>query len=112
MSLGRFRTDSLYCACFFSIKRHVIRVPMLVPGLEYTYETLVECISDLGIADQIRVLVMRDQFPPNVLNYNRVYHKEEEHKTSKSKVAKEAELCKSAKPIISAIINMPVAEAV
>ena len=42
---------------------------MLVPGLEYTFETLVECVSDLGIADQIRVFVLRDSFPPNVIRY-------------------------------------------
>ena len=44
---------------------------MLVPGLEYNFETLVECVSDLGIADQIRVFVVHDPFPPNVLNSRR-----------------------------------------
>ena len=39
----------------------MIRVPMLVPGLEYTFETLVECISDLGISDQLYVFVTRDE---------------------------------------------------
>jgi Bardet-Biedl syndrome 1 protein len=52
---------------------------MLVPGLEYVFETLVEYISDLGISDQMRVFVAK---PP------------------------------SPKPILSAIINMPVAEIV
>jgi len=28
---------------------------MLVPGLEYTFETLVECISELGISDQVTI---------------------------------------------------------
>ncbi len=37
----------------FRISKSVIRVPMLVPGLEYTFETLVECVSDMGIADQV-----------------------------------------------------------
>ena len=69
-----YRTDSMkksisiFFHCF-SIKRNIIRVPMLVPGLEYTFETLVECVSDLGIADQIRVFVLRDSFPPNVIRY-------------------------------------------
>ena len=31
-----------------------IAVPMLVPGLNYSFETLVESISELGVADQIR----------------------------------------------------------
>ncbi len=43
---------------FFRIANNLIRVPMLVPGLEYTFETLVECVSDLGISDQIRVFVI------------------------------------------------------
>ena len=52
---------------------------MLVPGLEYVFETLVECISDLGISDQLRVFVVKQA---------------------------------STKPLLSAIINMPVAELV
>ena len=55
----------------YSISKNIIRVPMLVPGLEYNFETLVECVSDLGIADQIRVFVVHDPFPPNVLNSRR-----------------------------------------
>ena len=31
-----------------------VQVPMLVPGLNYNFETLVECISEMGVADQIR----------------------------------------------------------
>ena len=55
----------------YAISKNVIRVPMLVPRLEYNFETLVECVSDLGIADQIRVFVVHDPFPPNVLNSRR-----------------------------------------
>ena len=29
-------------------------VLMLVPGLDYKFETLVECVSEMGVADQIR----------------------------------------------------------
>lgn len=39
----------------------MIRVPMLVPGLEYTFEILVESVSDLGISDQLYVFVTRDE---------------------------------------------------
>ncbi len=63
----------------YSLSRNSIKVPMLVPGLEYAFESLVECVSDLGISDQIRVFVVK---PPNT------------------------------KPIISALINMPVPEMV
>lgn len=62
---------------------------MLVPGLEYTFETLVECVSDLGISDQIRVFVIGS-------------------KAADGSDKKSA----SSKPILSAVINMPVAEVV
>ena len=39
---------------FFRIAKPVISVPMLVPGLNYNFETLVECVSEMGVADQIR----------------------------------------------------------
>ena len=38
----------------YNIKKPYIAVPMLVPGLDYKFETLVECISEMGVADQIR----------------------------------------------------------
>lgn len=46
---------------FLRLSKNMMRVPMLVPGLEYTFETTVECISDLGISDQLYVFVTRDQ---------------------------------------------------
>ena len=45
--------DSLY-----ALSKPCITVPLLVPGLMYTYETLVECISDKGISDSIKVFVL------------------------------------------------------
>jgi Bardet-Biedl syndrome 1 protein len=35
----------------------VSKIPILVPGLEYTFEVEVECIDQLGAADQIRVFI-------------------------------------------------------
>lgn len=35
------------------------QVLMLIPGLAYEYETLVECISEVGISDQIRVFIIK-----------------------------------------------------
>ncbi len=32
---------------------------MLVPGLNYSFETLVECLSDKGISDVIKVFVLK-----------------------------------------------------
>ena len=41
----------------------MIRIPMLVPGLEYNFETIVECVSDLGISDQLYVFITKDKVP-------------------------------------------------
>jgi Bardet-Biedl syndrome 1 protein len=67
---------------------------MLVPGLEYTFETLVECVSDLGISDQVRVFVIANK-PGTGSGKN---------KNPNGSI--------SSKPILSAVINMPVAEVV
>ena len=40
---------------------------MLVPGLNYSFETLVESISELGVADQIRVFVSRKEMSQPIL---------------------------------------------
>ena len=63
----------------YNLSRPCIPVPLLIPGIEYVFETLVECISDKGIADPIKVFVV--------------------HKGKSV-------------PIITAVINMPVSEAV
>ena len=33
----------------------LLQVPMLVPGLNYSFETFVECLNDKGISDTIKV---------------------------------------------------------
>ena len=65
--------ESLYL-----VAKPCIVVPLLVPGLSYTYESLVECISEKGISDTIKVFVLRQG---------------------------------KSIPIITAVINMPVSEA-
>ena len=65
--------DSLY-----SLAKPSITVPLLVPGLMHAYDTLVECISDKGISDNIKVFVLHQG---------------------------------KSIPIITAVINMPVSEA-
>ena len=67
---------------------------MLVPGLEYTFETLVECVSDLGISDQVRVFVISNK--SGAIGSGK--------KNPNGSI--------SSKPILSAVINMPVAEVV
>ena len=52
-SRGLFIT--FYCDDkLYRIAKPYIDVSMLVPGLDYKYETLVECVSEMGVADQIR----------------------------------------------------------
>ena len=62
----------------YAVAKPCIVVPLLVPGLMYTHETLVECISDKGISDTIKVFVLHQG---------------------------------KSIPIITAVINMPVSEA-
>lgn len=37
-----------------------LKVPILVPGVEYPYETMIRNISELALSDQIRVMVVRE----------------------------------------------------
>lgn len=46
--------DSLY-----AFHKTLMHVPMLVPGLSYAFETFIECLSDKGIADIIKVFVLK-----------------------------------------------------
>lgn len=40
------------------------QVPMLVPGLNYAFETFLECLSDKGVSDNIKVKCYHLYFPP------------------------------------------------
>eukprot|EP00794_Sanderia_malayensis_P020242 gene20242-22224_t len=44
-----------YDHSLYNIATSLIQVPLLIPGLSYVYDTLVNCISDKGISDKIRV---------------------------------------------------------
>ncbi|KAK3092485.1 hypothetical protein FSP39_003456 [Pinctada imbricata] len=43
----------------YAFKNSFIEVPMLVPGLNYAFETYVECQSDKGISDNVKVYILR-----------------------------------------------------
>uniref|UniRef100_G3W555 Bardet-Biedl syndrome 1 n=1 Tax=Sarcophilus harrisii TaxID=9305 RepID=G3W555_SARHA len=45
----------LYNESLYALPRAFFKVPMLVPGLSYPMETFVECLSDKGISDIIKV---------------------------------------------------------
>ena len=50
----------LYDGGLYSMRTPYFRIPLLVPGLVYPFETLVECTSDKGISDVIKVFVLHD----------------------------------------------------
>ncbi|KAG6939463.1 Bardet-Biedl syndrome 1, partial [Chelydra serpentina] len=50
----------LYDQSLYAMKRAFFKAPMLVPGLNYPIETFVECLSNKGISDVIKVFVLRE----------------------------------------------------
>ncbi|KAF6104503.1 hypothetical protein HJG60_011418 [Phyllostomus discolor] len=50
----------LYEEALYALPRAFFKVPLLVPGLSYPLETFVESLSDKGISDVIKVLVLRE----------------------------------------------------
>ncbi|XP_006860945.1 PREDICTED: Bardet-Biedl syndrome 1 protein isoform X2 [Chrysochloris asiatica] len=50
----------LYSEALYALPRAFFKVPLLVPGLSYPLETFVESLSDSGISDIIKVLVLRE----------------------------------------------------
>uniref|UniRef100_A0A6I8NIH7 Bardet-Biedl syndrome 1 n=1 Tax=Ornithorhynchus anatinus TaxID=9258 RepID=A0A6I8NIH7_ORNAN len=50
----------LYDEALYALPRAFFKVPLLVPGLSYPLETTVECLSDKGVSDIIKVLVLRE----------------------------------------------------
>uniref|UniRef100_A0A2I3GZH0 BBSome complex member BBS1 n=1 Tax=Nomascus leucogenys TaxID=61853 RepID=A0A2I3GZH0_NOMLE len=50
----------LYNEALYSLPRAFLKVPLLVPGLNYPLETFVESLSNKGISDIIKVLVLRE----------------------------------------------------
>lgn len=50
----------LYDEKLYRVKNPYMRIPLLVPGLIYPVETFVECTSDKGISDIIKVFVLHE----------------------------------------------------
>ncbi|XP_061564145.1 Bardet-Biedl syndrome 1 protein [Cololabis saira] len=50
----------LYNDGLYRMRNPFMRIPLLVPGLVYPVETFVECTSDKGISDIIKVFVLRE----------------------------------------------------
>ncbi|KAL5009299.1 hypothetical protein ScPMuIL_014880 [Solemya velum] len=44
----------------YTFKKTYIPVPMLVPGLNYSFDTYLECQSDKGVSDNIKVFVLKE----------------------------------------------------
>lgn len=50
----------LYDESLYRMRNPYMRIPLLVPGLIYPVETFVECTSDKGISDVIKVFVLHE----------------------------------------------------
>ncbi|XP_066574893.1 BBSome complex member BBS1 isoform X1 [Amia ocellicauda] len=50
----------LYDESLYHMKTAYFKIPLLVPGLNYPIDTFVECLSDKGISDLIKVFVLRE----------------------------------------------------
>ncbi|XP_008297331.1 BBSome complex member BBS1 [Stegastes partitus] len=50
----------LYDESLYRMRSPYLRIPLLVPGLIYPVETFVECTSDKGISDIIKVFVLHE----------------------------------------------------
>uniref|UniRef100_A0A8C1Z2Q1 BBSome complex member BBS1 n=1 Tax=Cyprinus carpio TaxID=7962 RepID=A0A8C1Z2Q1_CYPCA len=50
----------LYDENLYSMRTAFFKIPLLVPGLNYPIDTFVECLSDKGISDIIKVFVLRE----------------------------------------------------
>ncbi|XP_053700813.1 Bardet-Biedl syndrome 1 protein [Synchiropus splendidus] len=50
----------LYDQNLYRVRTPYLRIPLLVPGLVYPVQTLVECTSDRGISDIIKVFVLHE----------------------------------------------------
>ncbi|KAM4623579.1 BBSome complex member BBS1 isoform 2-T2 [Polymixia lowei] len=50
----------LYDENLYSMRNPYFKIPLLVPGLIYPIDTFVECTSDKGISDIIKVFVLHD----------------------------------------------------
>ncbi|KAJ7996328.1 hypothetical protein DPEC_G00235950 [Dallia pectoralis] len=50
----------LYDESLYSMRTAFFKIPLLVPGVNYPIDTFVECLSDKGISDMIKVFVLRE----------------------------------------------------
>lgn len=50
----------LYDERLYSMRTAFFKIPLLVPGLNYPIDTFVECSSDKGISDVIKVFVLKE----------------------------------------------------
>ncbi|XP_034049939.1 Bardet-Biedl syndrome 1 protein [Thalassophryne amazonica] len=59
-SIMNLAVSFLYDESLYHMRNPYMRIPLLVPGLIYPVETFVECTSDKGISDIIKVFVLHD----------------------------------------------------
>lgn len=57
-SVGLFLTFH-YDSALYSVEKTLIPIPFLVPGLNYVFESYIECKSDKGISDTVKAYLFR-----------------------------------------------------
>ncbi|KAI6659932.1 Bardet-Biedl syndrome 1 protein-like [Oopsacas minuta] len=50
----------IYNPTIYGMTINAIPIPFLVPSINYTYEATVECLSDTGVTEAIRVVITKD----------------------------------------------------
>ncbi|KAF3852997.1 hypothetical protein F7725_013685 [Dissostichus mawsoni] len=58
--VGNLAISFLYDESLYRMRTPYLRIPLLVPGVVYPVETFVECSSDKGISDIIKVFVLQE----------------------------------------------------
>ncbi|XP_014667462.1 PREDICTED: Bardet-Biedl syndrome 1 protein-like [Priapulus caudatus] len=49
-----------YSEAIYKLEKYYIPVSILLPGLTYSFETRIECLTDKGISDQIKVMLIKE----------------------------------------------------
>ena len=56
-----FYVGFLFNTALYEVEKSYIPVGMLVPGIQYPFQTKIQCLSDKGLSDDIKVYVCRGE---------------------------------------------------
>lgn len=57
----------LFNTALYEVEKPYIPVGMLVPGIQYPFQTKIQCLSDKGLSDDIKVYVCRGEEPTPII---------------------------------------------